>query len=237
MPEIDPEFQVVTTSRAFEAVVNQIKEGILNGTLHPGQFLPAERKLMQAFGVSRTTLREAVRTLEQMGLCVVSRGPRGGVQIKAPSTEAIADALGSLIKYRAERLPEIVEARMIIESQIAQLAVERATTEELDRLETFIRDMERYTDACALTAYVEADWGFHLATAEACHNFLLESIITSMGQTFKDIISGLAEYDTFRKQGVIEHRLFLNRLKARDNQGAVEALVSMLSVPSLKRPD
>lgn len=228
-------FQPIVTQRAFEAVVAQIKEAILDGKLAPGMRLASERKLMEEFGVSRTTVREALRALEQMGLCEVIRGPQGGVRIKAPSTQAIADALGSVVRYRPDQLPELVEARIIIESQIARLAAERANEEDLAKLEELVNRMLKYVEA-GPPDYTEADWSFHLATAAACRNFVLESVLSSMGQSVKLIISGLSEYEGYRRQGVIEHKHFLSRLRAHDSQGAAEAIYRMLSVPSLKAP-
>ena len=104
-------FKTVKQNKAYQDVVEQIQEAIMEGTLKPGRQLPAERELKEQFGISRGTLREALRVLEQKGLIEIRTGVAGGSIIREVNSENLSDNLGLLIRNRAVSLRDLAEFR------------------------------------------------------------------------------------------------------------------------------
>jgi len=124
-------FQQVRVSRASEEVVDQIKEAIYSRQLLPGDRLPSERELSEQFGLSRMTIRDALRVLESTGLVEIKVGASGGAYVREPNLEMLSDSLSSFLRLKKTTLLELTEARKIIETATAELAAQRATEEDL----------------------------------------------------------------------------------------------------------
>src|SRR5437660_9321022 len=119
-----PVYKAVRTSRLYEQIVKQIEESILKGALKPGDQLPAERDLAQQFGVSRTAVREAVKTLREKGL-VESYSGRGTF-ITNGTSQAIKQSLDFMMRIgQQDGLVQLAEVRQILEPEIAALAASR----------------------------------------------------------------------------------------------------------------
>lgn len=154
--------------KRYEEIVAQMMDQIQSGTLRPGDRLPPERTLAEAYGVSRTAIREALRSMEMMG-CVESRVGEG-TYIKAPSISDIVDPF-SIVLSRSEdgRLGrELIEIRLILETEVAALAAKRRTEEQLQALEDTLSDMQADLDAGGLG--LRADEDFHRLLAESAGN-------------------------------------------------------------------
>ena len=107
-------YKIVRTSRLYEQIVQQIEESMLKGTLKPGDQLPAERELAQSFGVSRTAVREAVKTLREKGLVEAYSGR--GTFITDGTTQAVRQSLDLMVKIgQQEGSPHLAEVRLILE--------------------------------------------------------------------------------------------------------------------------
>ncbi len=107
--------------RSFDHIVGQIRDAIASGGIAPGERLPSERDLGVAFGVSRTTLREALRALEAQGVIEIRTGSRGGAFVAEPSSELVAAALGALLRFRSATARELAEFRVPFEAENAGL--------------------------------------------------------------------------------------------------------------------
>jgi GntR family transcriptional repressor for pyruvate dehydrogenase complex len=117
-------YKVVQTSRLYEQIVKQIEESINNGSLKLGDQLPAERELAHQFGVSRTAVREAVKTLREKGL--VEAHPGRGTFITNSNTQSIWHSLDRMIRDgQPEAMIHLIEVREILEPEIASLAAAR----------------------------------------------------------------------------------------------------------------
>jgi DNA-binding FadR family transcriptional regulator len=127
-------FKKAKQNRVFDDVVDQVEGAIIAGRLHEGAKLPPERSLQEIFGVSRGTLREALRVLEHRGLLRIQTGTKGGAFVESLSTDQISDSLGLLIRYRKVSLKDLGEFREVVEGVVAALAVERANEEEIGYL-------------------------------------------------------------------------------------------------------
>jgi GntR family transcriptional regulator, transcriptional repressor for pyruvate dehydrogenase complex len=163
----------VRARRAFEAVVEQIVDLIRAGDLHTGDRLPGERELAELLGVSRPTLREAIRTFVDAGVIAIRRGPGGGMVV---ATDLLPPAL--LAERRELRLSEVsavLEARRVLEPGVAQLAAVHATPEDFDAMEhTLDLQLQHAHDWERL---LQLDTRFHLDMARASHNPTLVGLV------------------------------------------------------------
>ena len=185
-------YKTVQTSRLYEQIVHQIEESILNRALKPGDQLPAERDIGEQFGVSRTAVREAMKTLREKGF--VEAYPGRGTFITNGTSQAIRQSLDLMIKIgQPDGSLQLAEVRTILEPEIAALAATRIEEQHLAMMREAIGVMES-----ALKdpdAYIEADLDFHLALAEAAANPLILSLLDSIvgllrEQRFGDFLCG-----------------------------------------------
>ena len=129
-------FQTAKQTKVFQDVVEQIQEAILDGRLEAGDTLPAERELKQLFNISRGTLREALRVLEQKGLIQIKLGVGGGSVVKAVDTDQISESLGLLIRSQKVSLNHLAEFREDVEGIVAANA---ARTNPGDRIQNLTK--------------------------------------------------------------------------------------------------
>lgn len=130
--------QRVHVPKTAELVANQIRRQIVRGELEEGHSLPAEAELMERFGVSRPTLREAFRILESEALITIRRGSRGGAQVLAPSAEVAARLAGSVLQFRRTTVGDVYAARLLIEPPAAAMLAEQQDKEAIARLKGYL---------------------------------------------------------------------------------------------------
>ena len=170
-------YKAVQSSRLYAQIVQQIEESILSGALKPGDQLPPERELAMQFGVSRTAVREAVRTLHQRGLVEAYSGR--GTFVTNGTSQAIRQSLDLMIKIgQSEGSKHLAELREILEPGIAAIAAVRAQPADVAALREAVEVMDRSRDDA--DAFIEADLDFHLALAEAAGNPIILSLIDSI---------------------------------------------------------
>lgn len=166
-------YRPVSTRRLHESVVRQIVAQIMSGRLVPGDSLPSELMLAQQFGVSRTVIREAMRILGGKGLIEVKQG--SGMQVQSPEHWNHLDPLLLLEQLRLGRdetlLNNLLELRRIIEVEVAALAANRRTDEDLRALHELVEKMRAVLDDPK--AYTRLDIAFHDAILLAARNRLL----------------------------------------------------------------
>ena len=126
--------------RSFDDVVEQLREAIYSGRIRPGDRLPGERQLSEEFGVGRPTLREALRSLEAVGIIEVRPGKSGGSYAVTPSESTVGDALAALVNLRGASLEDLVEFRVDFETENAAWAARRADAGDLTALEAIVAE-------------------------------------------------------------------------------------------------
>src|SRR4051794_12700682 len=126
--------QHVRVPKTAELVAISLRRQIVRGELGPGEALPSESALMEQFGVSRPTLREAFRLLESESLIEVRRGVRGGARVNAPDPEVAARYAGLILEYSNATLGDVHRASAVIEPPCARLVAAKHTAAGLDRL-------------------------------------------------------------------------------------------------------
>src|SRR5579875_1255984 len=135
-------FNRVSVGRISEIIVEQIRLLMRQGQLKPGDRLPPERDLCERFGVSRVTVREALRMLESSGLVEIRVGARGGAFVTAPSSDRVGEGLADLLSLSVISATDMTEIRMVLETGIVPLVCDRATSEDLADLESICRRSE-----------------------------------------------------------------------------------------------
>jgi GntR family transcriptional repressor for pyruvate dehydrogenase complex len=165
----DTSFEKVRRVRSFDDVVEQLREAIYSGRIRPGQRLPGERRLCAELGVGRPTLREALRSLEAVGIIEVRPGKSGGSYAATPSESTVGDALAALVQLRGASLEDLAEFRVDFESENAAWAARRADAGDIAALRAIADD----AGAAGTSAeVVEIDVRWHEALARATKNRL-----------------------------------------------------------------
>lgn len=170
--------------RLYERVVDRILIMIQDGAWQSGDRLPPERDLAQAFGVSRTVIREAVKTLEARGVLETLTG--SGVYVRPPDSATVSRSLRMYLQLLDQddidlRLAEI---RSVLEVEIAALAAGRATPEERQELRRLCQEMRKHAGSPRVLA--EMDFQFHLLLAEATRNELFGILLSPVIQQLHD---------------------------------------------------
>ena len=159
--------QRLHTPKMAELIAGSLRRQIVRGELKSGDVLPSEAALMEQFGVSRPTLREAFRVLESESLITIKRGAHGGARVQTPDDALAARYAGLVLEYRGTRLADLYQARTEIEGSAARLAAERRTAKDLARLESLY---DRITDATDPLRRIELHEEFDAAVVETCGN-------------------------------------------------------------------
>jgi GntR family transcriptional repressor for pyruvate dehydrogenase complex len=217
---IPAELEKVRQRRLYEDIVQQLHLLIHQGTLRHGARLPAERVLAEQFKASRSSVREAIRWLELQGLVVSRRG--SGTFINTENLDSVAALIASTSSSGTETLREIFEVRHLLEPQIAAVAARRAGEEDVRRLGQILEDQQRQI-AEGKTG-VDADTAFHFTLASATHNSALVKVVSAV----EDILRRSRD-QSFQETGrpqrsLASHRLILDMVRARDADGARQAM-------------
>jgi DNA-binding FadR family transcriptional regulator len=208
-------------------IVQQIRGLIRSGKLQAGDRLPPERQLAAQFGVSRVTVRDALRGLQASGLVEVRVGANGGAVITRPTGARVGERLSDMVLLDALEAAEITEARIVLELAIVDLVCARATPEDLAALEEICGRSE--AALAAGTYNVELSSQFHLRYARSTHNRALDLILGSFrGAVHQSLLSARQVAPVMGRRGVREHRALLEALRGRDPVAARAVLAPHL---------
>jgi GntR family transcriptional repressor for pyruvate dehydrogenase complex len=213
-------FSELRRTPLYQRVMQQIQHLIVTGELKPGDKLPSEAELCEQFGVSRTVIREATRSLVERGL--LSAEPGRGTFVTEISCEDVWASFGLFVKASDISIKNLAEIRELLEVKIAELAAERATQEDIVKLEQAIEEMEQNIES--VEAFIRSDLGFHVALAEATRNAMFLCLIGFVVEEIQDVrrtsALGLAQAKTAQNH----HRAILKCVEARDGEGAADAM-------------
>lgn len=204
--------QRINRDRLYEQVAARIQELILSAGWPAGSKMPSERELGEQFGVSRTVIREALKALSERGLVNVS--PGRGIFVVGPSTDALADSMRLLIQRHAVSHGNLVEARRLLEIQIAGLAAQRSQPTQVEKMRVAIQEMDSHIDE--QERFIVADQAFHFALAEATQNTLLPLLVDSFAETLAETRRMIFPIEGTRSRGQDYHRRLLNAVVQRD---------------------
>jgi GntR family transcriptional repressor for pyruvate dehydrogenase complex len=212
--------KAVEKRRAYQDVVNQILALIKNNTLKKGDQLPTERDLTETFKVSRTTVREAIRSLESMKLVESRQG--NGTYVLLSGKDIEVQHLCTALFHDRDDLREIFHVRNIIEPHIAQLAAERATPAEISELEEIVEQHESHLGSVNQT--IETDTAFHMALAGAARNRVMSRLVHALIDLLAESRKVVLQSEQRAVESLRGHKLVLDAIKAKDSVGAREAM-------------
>jgi len=213
---IEAVFKPVTAPSMFEETVERLGTAIRLGLLQAGSKLPPERELAEELRISRSTLRQALTTLEQSGHLISRRGRSGGtfVSEQPPLAEGAGPALGA-------ETWAVLEYRVAVEAGATLLAAERAEDADLQRLIDLVERMAAATD---FQDYRRADIRFHIGVAEAARSPRLVEAMTEVQGQMSDLIALIAHPDQVLTHSNAQHKRLVKCLAAGDGAAAVAVM-------------
>jgi len=207
-----------------EAIARRMIRLLTQGKYKPGDRLPSEGELARQFRVGRGAVREAVKALSVIGIVRVERG-RGSFVRERHEFLVRPISMG----FEPEVDPQsLVSARKLIEVEIAGLAAQKATPEQIDFIDSFLHQMERTIDPEQYDEYLTADVDFHFAIATAAGNPVLGQFLTLLRNLMRGWILSCLGQTGVAEAAVLHHRRILESIRAHDVAGAREAMETHL---------
>lgn len=181
-------FEPAVPVHTYQRIVDQIERAIVSGDIPVGAQLASERDLMGQFGVSRPTVREALRVLQSMGLLESRPGTRGGPVVLAPSSENLLRSFRAMVGTDVLSVAELVEYRVVLEGSASRLAAIRHSEEQLGRMRAAVERMAQEAEANSAT-FTDADLEFHEAIWAASGN----RVLRLSGEAVSGVLRGLMQ--------------------------------------------
>ncbi|WP_454916779.1 FadR/GntR family transcriptional regulator [Xanthobacter sediminis] len=227
---MEPTYRQIVTTSAASQIADQLQQAIVEGRLKVDERLPTEEELAAQFGVSRPTVREALKRLAARHLIRSRRGPTGGNFVSGPSADELAASLGTsvtlLVAGGGVTLDDMAGARLEMEAVCCRLAAQNRTEAHLATLAAEIATQRQAAlsdqDFCA------SDVRFHRAIVDAAGNALLRFLMNAVVEVLMPVSNMIIFRVRDRKQIIAHHERMLAALKARDGAAAVEALTGLL---------
>jgi GntR family transcriptional repressor for pyruvate dehydrogenase complex len=212
-------------ARLSDKVTDAILETIASNTLKPGDLLPTERELGEQFGVSRTVIREAIRALRAKGMLEVKGG--SGVRIVAVNEGTVRESMRHFVQGSELDYTKVDEVRRVLEVAAAGLAAERATPDDIARINETIEQMDNSCEDIEST--VQFDIAFHRALASSTHNELFLVLHDSMGEMLLEVRRRNLARGADRRRLVVEmHRRIRDAVANHDPEAARVAMIDHL---------
>ena len=219
-------FKPIRSPRAFEEIAAQIRTELAAGRLKVGNRLPSERALSEQFGVSRNTLREALRSLEHAGLVRLQKGASGGAFITEASGDAINTGLLDLYHMGAIQPAQLTEARIWLESIVVREACLRASPADIEQLRANVKLAEQASAEGDFFKRAEVHLDFHRILARMTGNPVMVIVMDGVLGVLRHYVQSIGEYEN---AFVLPSRQrFLKFMEARDVPGAVAEMESSL---------
>lgn len=216
-------FTPIKNTKVYEQVIDQIKEMITSGKLKKGDRLPPERELVEQLQASRTSIREAIRALQIIGLVECRQG--GGNFIKESFENSLFEPLSVMFVLQNSKPEEILELRKIVEVETAALAAEKITGKELKDIEAIVEQMRISNDE-AFNAKLDKE--LHYKIAHASGNLLVVSILSAVSSLMDSFIKDARDMilrQNENKEVLMEHHESLYKaLLNHDRNKAAEAM-------------
>lgn len=221
--DVEDMLQPVGRARLHDTISLQLNKLIAEGKLAPGDRLPPKRELAERFKVSRNSVRDALRTLEARGLIETRQGD--GTYVRDMKPANLYTNLVDVLVSRKESIRDVLQARSIIEPQVAYLAAQHGQAADLDRLE---RNVARHeAKAADHDPGVDEDAEFHQLIAEMSGNAFLISLIEFINKHIESSRDMLLRYDESSTR--LGHRAILAALRAHDGDTARQAMAQHIA--------
>ena len=221
---------VTSTASISKQIAEQLREAIVSGRFKIGERLPTEDELAQRYGVSRPSVREALKRLAAQNLVRARRGPSGGNFVVQPSYEELAESLSAaatlLVGMGALDIGEIIEARRSLQGSCLELAVASASSGQIDDIEAAL-EQQRDPDISD-EAFCQADVAFHRALVDATGNGMLRFVMYTVIEALIPVTNMVVSVVRERGDIVRLHRKMLDSLKRRDSRSLKREMDELL---------
>ncbi|MEW5421611.1 FadR/GntR family transcriptional regulator [Amorphus sp. 3PC139-8] len=227
-----PKLDRIKVPNRYDVLADVLREKIFSGEYANGTVLPGERELVEQTGLSRGSVREALRVLEAEGLVQTRPGRYGGTIVHQGAERAIGRLVDLFIKGRRIKFETLLQTRQAIEPTLAELAALNRTETDLSTLQEATLALEQaHTDAEGDMASLNVSW--HLAVAAASHNELLTAFMNSIASACLRA-SALEDYgsDELRKDLIRAHRRIFEAIEAQDAAAAHRRMARHLNAYS-----
>jgi GntR family transcriptional regulator, transcriptional repressor for pyruvate dehydrogenase complex len=220
-------YQHLQTSRLYEQLAQQIKDRIISDKLKVGDRLPNEYELAEQYGVSRTVVREAMKTLAKEGLVQVR--PGRGTFVVSGMHQAVKDSINTLMLLdKADDWRELIEVRELLEPGIAFLAAERAESQDVECMQKAVEIMDSAMQDS--DAYITADNTFHQALARATRNEILVTLVEPIVGLLTVQRKRIFDVKEGPQRGQYHHKRILEAVRTHDPEKARLASIEHLSM-------
>ncbi|MFT8323468.1 MAG: FadR/GntR family transcriptional regulator [Bacillus sp. (in: firmicutes)] len=211
----------------YEKIASILEDEINNGKYKIGEKLLSERELSKRFNVSRNIIRESVKLLKEKGLVNVVQGK--GSYVTNRNSENLISSIKRIMKHNNGKLQDIVEIREVLEQKIVVLAVERATDEQILKLEQIVLQMEQEMDYSKQMTTLDLE--FHSTLAKCTHNPLFLELMNSISVLLDESIHLLMMlFPQTKKNVIIQHAQIVEAIKKRDKEQAIKVFSQHLKL-------
>jgi len=210
--------------KLVDRVAGEIQRMVLQGELPPDTKLPPEVEFAEQIGVSRTVLREALRALAHKGLLETRQGV--GTIVRQPTVDQISEPLGMLLSSEGITLDHIHQVRTILELEIAPLAANQATEEDIEALRRLAWSMVHSDD---VKEFADLDGDFHTTLAKMSQNPLLVVLLNSIRDVIQEVRLHVSGHPALRKTVIRDHKRLQEAVAARDPEAARQAMAEHLA--------
>lgn len=213
----------VVVPKASEILASQLRQMIVRGEVRPGSLLPSERDLVAESGLSRTSVRDALRVLESEGFVTTKVGRNGGSMVTIPGRDIVARSVEMFVRTHGIRLDSLLECRVAIEPSLARLAAKHRTLEELESMTELHRQFTASVDDVQLYKRINLEW--HLAIARSSRNEPLTALMEAITRPIRDAMDYQHVTTPEMRTGAVKaHTVILQAIRDKDEQGAARRM-------------
>jgi len=172
----------IKRNKIFRVISDQLEKAIATGQLKPGDKLPSEKKLTEMFAASRSSVREAIRILEQKGLITIKRGAGGGAVVRKMDTRKMTESFSLFLQSRQVRFDQMAEFREIMEGEITALAAKRANRQDVARVKAILQNARNILDheADNWREFYNLDIEFHIEIGRIAANPVFSALLSML---------------------------------------------------------
>jgi len=218
-PTLKSDFEVVRKGKVYEEVAKQIERLILK-RLKPGDKLPSERELAEMLRVSRSSIRDAIRGLELMGLVEPRQGT--GTIVREISPDSLVNPFANALRRRQELVTELLDFRKMLEPPLAARAATHASPEEIAEMEEILERQEKKQaqgEAC-----VDEDAEFHYSVGLASGNSVVLKVLDILMDLLRDTRERSLQVEGRSQRSIAGHKRILTAIKRHDAEAAKAAM-------------
>lgn len=221
--------EIIQRRKLYHEVLDRLMERIRSDEIPPGAHLPSERELMELYGVGRPAVREALQAMERSGIVEIAHGERARVVV--PTAERligqIAGGAMHLLHTQPDMLKHLKEARVFLETSTARMAAERATDEQIARLQ--LKIAQHRASMVNLEEFIDRDMEFHREIADISGNPIFPAIVESMFRWAREYYQTMVRAPGAEELTLSEHQRIIDAIAKHDGDAAAEAMRSHLN--------